>query len=266
MREHFDYKSEEVYNARMARPKSKNFDLKKAHTFDPNGKKVLAISAHPDDMDFGGSGTLMQWLKQGAKAAIVIATNGDKGTSDTSLTSRQLAKLRRDEQLHASTFLGLEQTWFLDYPDAHLEITQNLKEKLIRIIREYKPDAVMTFDPTMVYSLKLNYINHPDHRAIGQATIDAVFPMARDFLVFPEHQKSGLAPHKVSDIFLYNFDHPNYYVDITSVIDRKIELLGLHESQIDTSTVEPFVRQWNAMHGQVIGTKYAEAFLHIHLR
>lgn len=250
----------------MAKPKSKSFTLKQTTTFEPTGKKILAISAHPDDMDFAGSGTLMQWLAKGAAAAIVIATNGDKGTSDTKLTSEQLAALRRKEQLAASAFLGLEKSWFLEYPDVHLEVNQGIKEKLVKIIREYKPDAIMTFDPSMMYSLKLSYINHPDHRAIGQAALDAIFPMARDFLVFPEHKESGLAPHKVSDVFLYNFDHPNYYSDITKSFDKKMSLLGHHSSQIDMNDVEPYVRKWNAMHGKVIGVKYAEAFTHIQLR
>lgn len=160
--------------------------------------------------------------------------------------------------------MGLEQTWFLDYPDAHLEVSQELKGKLVKIIREYRPDAVLTFDPTMVYSLRMQYINHPDHRAIGQSALDAVFPMARDFLTFPEHkEKHGLEPHKVNDVFLYNFDNANLYIDITETIEKKLAVLATHKSQIDMTSVEPFVRKWNGENGEKIGVKYAEAFIHI---
>ncbi len=234
-------------------------------TFDPKGKRILMISAHPDDADFGASGTLVKWLKEGAKAAIVICTNGDKGSSDPKLTSKELAKVRHDEQLAASKFLGLDNTWFLDYPDAHLEVTQELKEKLVRIIREYKPDAIMTFDPTMVYSVVRGTINHPDHRAVGQAALDAIFPMARDFLTFPGHGKEGLQPHKVIDIFLYNFDKANFFVDISQTIDTKLAVLATHKSQVNFPDTETWLREWNHRNGKKIGVEYAEGFVHIHL-
>lgn len=235
-------------------------------TFNPQGKKILFISAHPDDADFGAAGTALKWLNQGAKGAIVIATNGDKGSEDHSLTSEQLKQIRHAEQLAASKMLRLEETWFLDYPDAHLEIGQSLKEQLVKIIREYRPDIVFTFDPTMVYSLVRGTINHPDHRAIGQAALDAIFPMSRDILTFPHHKNEhGLEPHKVSDIFLYNFDKPTYFTDITELIDEKIEVIKTHKSQIDSSVISDRVREWNAIRGSMIGVKYAEAFVHIHL-
>lgn len=230
--------------------------------FDPKGKKFLAIFAHPDDACFGAGGTILKWKKQGAKGAIVIATNGDKGSSDRNLTHADLAKLRHKEQLSASEFLGLEKTWFLDYPDAHLEVSQELKSKLVKIIREYQPDIVLTFDPTMLYSLRRGFINHPDHRAIAQAAVDSVFPMARDFLTFPEHAQNGLQPHKVTDLFLYNFDNPNYAYDITEAIDQKIELLKKHESQINQDTTD-HILDWNKKNGELIGAKFAEVFLHL---
>lgn len=232
--------------------------------FNPKGKKFLAIFAHPDDACFGAGGTILKWKKQGAKGAIVIATNGDKGSSDRSLTHAELSKLRHEEQLVASKFLGLEKTWFLDYPDAHLEVSQELKSKIVKIIREYQPDIVLTFDPSMLYSLRRGFINHPDHRAISQAAVDSVFPMARDFLTFPEHAESGLEPHKVTDLFLYNFDNPNYASDITDFIEEKIKLLKTHTSQINDETVA-HILDWNKTNGKLIGTKYAEVFVHLSL-
>lgn len=235
-------------------------------TFDPQGKRVLFISAHPDDADFGAGGTVIKWLKQGACAAIVIATNGDKGAQENMLTSKQLAKIRKKEQLAASQFLGLEHTWFLDYPDAHLEISQQLKKSLVRIIRAYRPDVVFTFDPSVVYSLSRNFINHPDHRAIGQAALDAIFPMARDFLTFPEHKHQGLEPHKVTDMFLYNFDKANYFVDIASVIDQKFALLQKHDSQINAKEAKKLIYDWAKTRGAQVGLTLAESFIHLTLR
>lgn len=237
-----------------------------SHSFDPKNKKILLISAHPDDADFNAAGTVFSWIAQGAKAAIVIATNGDKGTSDRNLTSQRLAELRHNEQLKASAMLGLEKTWFLDYPDAHLEINQELKGKLVKIIREYRPDAIMTFDPTMIYSRVSRYINHPDHVAIGQAALNALFPMASDFLIFPDHAKEGLEPHNVTDVFLYNFDTADYFVDITSHFEKKIALLGVHESQMDVEEMRAMLGKLNGRWGEKIGTKYAEAFVHLHVR
>lgn len=247
--------------------KSKSFsDQQKENVFDPRGKKILAISAHPDDLDFLGVGAIIDWLAKGAKAAIVIATNGDKGAADCNLSSNKLAKMRHKEQLEASEALGLETTWFLDYPDAHLEVTQDLKAQLVRIIRMYRPDVVMTFDPTMIYSRTRNYINHPDHIAVGHAALNAIFPMARDFLTFPQHKALGLEPHKVTDVFLYNYDNPNFSVDITKTLKQKLAILALHKSQIDMERIDPFIREWNEDNGKAIGAKYAECFVHVQLK
>lgn len=233
--------------------------------FDPSGKRILFISAHPDDADFSAAGTAVKWLSQGATGAIVIATNGNKGTEDKNLTSDELAKLRHREQLAAGEVLGLEHTWFLDYPDAHLEVSQELKESLVQIIRTYKPDVVFTFDPSMLYSISRGFINHPDHRAIGQAALDAVFPMARDFLTFPQHHQAGIKPHKVTDLFLYNFDGANFFVDITDTMEEKIRVLQAHESQFDLEKDGARVREWNTKSGEKIGVTYAERFLYLHI-
>ena len=236
------------------------------HQFDPKDKKILLVSAHPDDADFFAGGTIYSWIAQGAKAAIVIATNGDKGTSDRNITSVDLADTRHQEQLEASQVLGIEKTWFLDYPDAHLEVTQELKEKLVRIIREYKPDAVFTFDPTMIYAKNINYINHPDHVAIGQATLHSLFPMARDFLIFPEHSKAGLEPHNVTDVFLYNNEIADYYIDISSYFEKKLALLGVHKSQFDVGEMREMLHKVNGYWGEKMEVSYAEAFIHLKVR
>jgi len=242
-----------------------SISLNEMTDFDPKGKKILVISAHPDDLDFCAGGTLLKWLGQGAKAAIVICTNGDKGTEDKNLDSQQLAKIRQTEQLEASKMLDLDKTWFLNYPDAHLEATAELKEKIVRLIREYQPDVVMSFDPTERYSLTKKEINHPDHLAVGEAALSAVYPLARDFLTFPEHQREGLRTHKVKDLFLYNFDKPNFWVDITDLIKLKSELLAKHPSQCTKSEIEGELEKWNARAGKEIGVSYAESFIHLEI-
>lgn len=239
--------------------------MEKLNDFDPAGKKILIISAHPDDADFAAGGTVLKWLKKGAKGAIVIATNGNKGSHNHDHSHDQLSEIRKQEQLAASEFLGLEKTWFLDYPDAHLEVSQELKEKLVRIIREYKPDILFTWDPTFYYSLERNMVNHPDHRAIGEAALDAAFPMARDFLTFPDHQKENLLPHCVCDIFLFNFDNANFFVDISNYISQKLELLCKHESQIEKTRIKKILEELAARNGKKVGVKSAEAFVHISL-
>ncbi|MDP2671503.1 MAG: PIG-L family deacetylase [bacterium] len=235
--------------------------------FDPRNKKFLAVSAHPDDADFYAGGTMLSWLASGAKGSIVIATNGDKGSSDKNLTSEKLAETRKKEQLSASSVLGLEQTWFLDFPDAHLEITQDLKAKLVKIIREYKPDAIFTFDPSDFYSVQLGQINHPDHRAIGQAALDAAFPQARDFLTFPTEGQQGLQPHSVTDFFLYNSDleKNNFFVDINSFFEKKLDLLKLHKSQVDMQEAKAELEKLNSQAGEKIEAKLAEGFVHVQL-
>jgi len=233
--------------------------------FNPKGKKILAVTAHPDDADFCCGGTLLKWLSMGAVGAIVVATNGDKGSHNESITSEKLAELRQKEQLAASNFLGLEHTWFLEYPDAHLDVTQELKEKLVKIIRSFKPDIIFTWDPTMIYSLKMNRINHPDHRAIGQAAIDACFPMARDRLTFPAQLKGGLETHCVQELFLINFETANYFEDISSVVDKKIELLKTHESQYKPRLAEKLVIDSGARLGKGAQMKYAESFVRLSL-
>ncbi len=231
--------------------------------FDPKNKKILLVTAHADDADFCSGGTILRWIEGGAKASIVVATNGNKGTADESLTPEKLVEIRKAEQLAASKFLGLEHTWFLDYPDGELENTSELREKLVKIIREYRPDAVFTWDPTLLYSVDDNFINHADHRAIGQAIIESVFPLARDFLSFPEHKQAGLEPHKVTDLFLFNLKDGKYLVDISDLFEKKLELLSKHSSQLSTDSMKEELQRFDAKAGKELGVGYAEKFVHL---
>jgi LmbE family N-acetylglucosaminyl deacetylase len=154
----------------------------------------------------------------------------------------------------------------LGYPDGQLEVTMALKKDIVRVIRTVCPDVVITMDPSMLYSASRGFINHPDHRAAGQATLDAVFPLARDHLAFPELYKSGLKPHKTPTVLLTNFDNNNFVVDITGFFDKKLAALKAHASQIgDISKVEPWLKQNAASVGKPYGYALGEGFMRIDL-
>jgi len=222
-------------------------------------KIILAVGAHPDDIDFSASGTIAKWIKEGAKVYYLICTNGNKGSDDPKMTHQKLARIRKNEQLAAAKILGVKKVYFLGYNDTQLENNISLKEKIVRVIRKVRPNIVFTLDPTMIYSRKRGYINHSDHRACGQATLDAVFPLARDRLSFLHHEKLGLKPHKVEEVYLSNFDDPDTFVNITGTMNIKLKTLKAHASQISEENLKR-VKKWSSLLGRKKGYKFAEAF------
>jgi LmbE family N-acetylglucosaminyl deacetylase len=228
-------------------------------------KVVLAVGAHADDIDFGASGTVAKWAHDGAEVHYLVITDGSKGSADRTMTSEKLIAVREQEQRDAVAALGAKEAHFLRYEDSMLEVTMALKKDIVRIIRQIRPDTVIVMDPTMVYLSELNFINHPDHRAAGQATLDAVFPLARDHLSFPDLcQDEKLEPHKVGHVLLINLETHNYYVDITNTIELKLEGLKRHVSQMaDVTVMQDFIRQRAEVLGSHTGTKYAEGFVRI---
>lgn len=236
--------------------------------FEPlSPKVVLAVGAHPDDIDFGASGSIAKWVAGGAEVHYLILTDGSKGSPNKDMTGETLTSLREDEQRAACKVLGAKDARFLGYEDGALEVTQKLKEDIVRIIRALKPDTVIVMDPTMVYSATLGFINHTDHRAAGMATLDAVYPLARDHLAFPSlYQVEQLEPHKVAHLLLVNMDQQNFYVDITDTIDAKIAALAKHASQIaDMDAVGTMLRSRAEALGGHLGVKYAEGFMRLDL-
>ena len=161
--------------------------------------------------------------------------------------------------------LGVKKVFFLNHNDGELEPTLKLREEIVKVIRETKPTLVITMDPTMRYSEKMGYINHPDHIAAAEATLAAVFPLARDRLAFPNHEKLGIRPHTVREVLLVHFDEPNFYVDIGKTIDKKVKALKCHQSQVGDifPEIDKMVRQWATSAGKKIGVKYAEGFKRI---
>ncbi len=228
-------------------------------------KIILAIGAHPDDTDFGASGTIAKWVEEGATACYVICTDGSRGSEDPRMTHKKLAAIRKSEQEEAAKVLGVKKVFFLNHPDTQLVSDLKLKEELVRVIRTVKPNIVITMDPTFYYSEE--FINHTDHRAAAVAAMDAVFPLSRDRLTFLEHEKVGLRPHKVEEILFVSFGGGEFFVDISKTIEKKIKALALHKSQFENfADVEKRVRKRAKMLGKKGGYKAAESFKRVVIR
>jgi LmbE family N-acetylglucosaminyl deacetylase len=213
----------------------------------------MAIFAHPDDAEFICSGTIARFVDSGYRAHYVLATSGDKGTDDYTATGAQLAETREAEQLAAALVLGVEEVTFLRHPDGEVEVNIPMRRELAQVIRQQRPDVVLTFDPWQRYQI------HPDHRAIGQSTLDAV-AAARDHLYYPEQLSAEVREHRVHNVYLFATDDPNYYVDISTTIDRKIQALLCHASQMRTEGLDGRIRSRAQLAGQSVGLAYAEAF------
>ncbi len=230
-------------------------------------KIVLAVFAHPDDMDFSSSGTIAKWAQKGATITYLVCTNGNKGSDDPKMTSRKLALIRQKEQLEAAKILGVKDVIFLKHRDGELVANLKLKEEISKVIRKKKPDLVITLDPAFLYSTKRGFVNHSDHRAAGQAAIDSVFPLARDRLNFLHHEKQGLAPHKVKTLLLVSFDNPEHFEDVTKTFEKKLKVLKIHKSQVADadSSFEKRIKERAKILGKSGGFLYAEGFKRIEL-
>lgn len=231
-----------------------------------NPNIVLAVAAHPDDIDVTCSGSMAKFAKDGALVQYLILTDGSKGSDDKNLTPSELTKIRRREQTEAAHSVGAETPIFLDFVDGELEITMELKKQIVKVIRQVRPDVVITMDPTIIYSLERGMINHPDHRAAGQATLDALFPLSRDHLAFPDLLEEGLEPHKVKTILLTNFEEHNYTVNISGCVESKLEAIKAHISQFsDAERLGGWMKEQAKTLGKEAGCEYAEGFKRIDL-
>lgn len=226
---------------------------------------VLAVGAHADDIDFGASGALASWAAAGAQIHYLVITDGSKGSADHTMTSENLIALREQEQREAAAIVGATAVHFLRYEDGMLEVTMPLKKDIVRVIRQVRPDTIVVMDPSMIYYSELNFINHPDHRAAGQATLDAIFPLARDHLSFPDlYTEEKLEPHKVQHVLLINLEKQNYFVDITTSFQAKIAALQKHSSQVpDVQALTDMLAQRASALGRKTGSQYAEGFIRI---
>ena len=227
-------------------------------------KSALAVFAHPDDMDFSSSGTVAKWAAGGADITYLVCTDGSKGSEDPRMTRVRLAAMRKKEQEDAARILGVREVIFLGYPDGELIADLKLKEKIVRVIREKKPDAVITLDPAFLYSPERGFVNHTDHRATGHAAMDAVFPLARDRMNFPLHEKKGLTAHKVKTLLLVSFDSPNHWEDISATIKKKLMALRAHKSQVRGDALAR-IKERAKKSAKKVGMRYAEGFKRIDL-
>ncbi len=192
--------------------------------------RVLAIVAHPDDTAYFMGGTLALWAMQGEEIALLVATNGDIGTSDPDARREDVALVRQQEEQASAAKLGIASVQFLGQPDAELQASAELVAELTAGIRAWRPSRVVTLDPTCL--VWRDRINHADHRALGDATVRAVFPAATSPLAYPELLSRGLGPHDVGEIWLAGSDVPNHGVDITETFETKLAALACHRSQI----------------------------------
>lgn len=221
----------------------------------PDLERVMVIAAHPDDPEFGCAGTVLKWAELGRQITYVLLTSGDKGSHDPDLRPGRLAALRESEQRAAAAELGVKQVIFLRRPDGLLENSLDLRRELAGVVRQHRPDIVVAIDPWRHYQL------HPDHRAAGQAALDAVWS-AREWYIFPEQLVDAVDPWRVRQVYLFWTDNPDYWEDITCCLERRIAALMRHASQVgaEPEKLVERVRQRVREAGEKPGYEAAEAF------
>ncbi len=220
--------------------------------------RVLCVSAHPDDIEFSCSGSVAAWTDAGDEVTYCIVTDGSTGTADAELAGSKLAQIRRDETLEAASIVGVTDVRFLDYRDGYVEYTFDLRRDIARVFRDVKPHRLMALDPGPI--LGDWFVNHPDHRAVGQATLDVTVTAGTTPGHFPELLEEGYEPWRgLRETYVMGPAGGSHGVDITATIDRKIAALQAHRSQInwDVGTV---MRRAAQMAGQSHGYAFAETF------
>ena len=220
-------------------------------------ERVMVVTAHPDDSEFGAGGTVAKMVKEGREVTYVIVTNGNKGSSDRSMTPERLARIREEEQRNAARTLGVARVEFLGYPDCEVEDTRDLRRDVTRQIRRWRPDLVIAQNPHRTYNLGAS---HRDHRITAGVALDCVYPLARDHLAFPELMPE-FEPHRVREVYVMQWENPRLVVDVSDVMDLKLKALACHASQFaDFAAVEARVRERARQLGQGQGYAYAETF------
>jgi LmbE family N-acetylglucosaminyl deacetylase len=223
--------------------------------------RALVVFAHPDDAEFLCGGTVARWAKDGTEIHYVCATDGSAGWNGPELSRQEVARLREAEMREAADVLGVSSVSFLGFVDGTLEPNLELRRAVTREVRRVRPDIMVTFEPSLWSGRR--YVNHPDHRAIGEAVLAVVACDAPTRPQFPELLEEGLEPHKVARLWLPTFDGADTYVDIGDTIELKIEALHRHKSQMENmgmTDVDQRIREWAAEVGRKHDVKYAEGF------
>ncbi len=225
--------------------------------------KILAVAAHPDDLDFGCAGSTAVWTAEGHEVVYCLVTDGQAGGFDNTISRDRMAEIRREEQTAAAKVVGVTELHFLGFPDGAVEPTLDLRKAVTRIIRMVRPDRVVTQSP--IRNLDRVYASHPDHMAAGEATLCAVYPDARNEFAFPELvTDEGLAPHTVPEVWLMGGPDADRYVDTTDTIGAKIEALLCHTSQMqEPERLPDMIKEWGrstAEQGDLGNERTAEGF------
>jgi LmbE family N-acetylglucosaminyl deacetylase len=198
--------------------------------------RAMVIMAHPDDAEFLCAGTVAKWCAEGWDVYYVVATGGDKGTHDPAMHPEKLAAIREEEQRAACRVLGVRECILLGYPDGFTVDDHELRGQIVGLLRKYRPDVVITWEPFR------GTFNHRDHRTIGIATSDAIYPLVRDRLFYPQHEEDGMESHQVNEVLLAGAENADYVVDITDYWEKKVDAIVCHASQVGGRTKEDFLR------------------------
>jgi LmbE family N-acetylglucosaminyl deacetylase len=230
-------------------------------------ERAMVVFAHPDDAEFGSAGTVASWTRAGAAVAYVCVTDGSAGSNESGVVREELAEVREAEQRAACDVLGVEDCMFLGIPDGMVEVTLDLRRAITREVRRFRPDVLVTPDPTRYWDDERRYINHTDHRAVGQVCMAVVNPDSSTRPMFPELLDEGLEPFEIRHLWIPAWDGSiDTYVDISETIDLKIEALRCHKSQIHDWPVDEWIRERAAKRGEAGGVPFAETFRTFKLR
>jgi LmbE family N-acetylglucosaminyl deacetylase len=221
--------------------------------------RVMVIVAHPDDIEFSCAGTIARWKTLGSIVSYVLCTSGDVGIDEPGMTRMRATEIREREQLNAAQVIGVDDVVFLRYPDGRLEATMELRKKLVREIRKFKPEVVICGDPTIVW-VGDDYINHPDHRAAASAALDAIFPAAGQPNLFQDLEEEGLKAHKPRKVYVMSWEGGDTFVNIEETIELKIQALREHTSQMRGNDPSERIKMWAAARGKGKEMTYAEAY------
>jgi LmbE family N-acetylglucosaminyl deacetylase len=227
--------------------------------------RALVVAAHPDDAEFGAAGTIARWVRMGTDVRYVVVTDGASGSADPAMTRERLADLRRDEQRAACASLGVSSVEFLGHADGYLEPTIPVRREVAGAIRRHRPEVVVTLDPSTRWSPQ-GYINHPDHRAVGDLVLHSVNPAASTRLWDPSLLDEGLEPWDIAELWMMSFSTGDVLVDITDTFDDKLAALRQHGTQLGEWDPEPRMREMNGRLGAAVDRPLCEGFTVLQLR
>jgi LmbE family N-acetylglucosaminyl deacetylase len=255
-----------VAKKKKVAPRTRSAAGPRSNSHLPKFDRVLVVSAHPDDPDFGAGGVVARLTDGGAKVTYVIVTDGSQGGEDPKQKDSELKVIREREQRAAARVLGVKNVEFLGYKDGHLTPDLRLRRDIVRMIRKHKPELVITHIPGRVLDAPMGG-SHPDHLAVGEATMAAVYPDSRNPRAFRSLLKEGLQPHEVKEVWIPFWTSGDYLVDISATLDRKLQALHKHKSQVAKPgrewDIDKWMRKRHAEVGKRGGYRFAESFKRI---